>query len=120
MRKAVKDVIKTVETIINPFENDKQLVHLASRAVATPAVAESMKTMLARGKVAADNFIKTTVVEDGPDIYATIKKTKLETFSSMGKKVINKKKKGKLVELKNPFLKDVDCKKPRFGNGECS
>ena len=50
---AVKDVIKTVETMINPFENDKQLVHLASGAVATPAVAESMKTMLAKGKVAA-------------------------------------------------------------------
>ena len=98
---AVKDVIKTVETMINPFENDKQLVHLASGAVATPAVAESMKTMLAKGKVAADNFIKTTVVEDGPDIYATIKKTKLETFSSMGKKVINKNKKGELVALKN-------------------
>ena len=50
--KAAKDVIKTVETMINTFENDKQLVHLASGAVATPTVAESMKTMLAKGKVA--------------------------------------------------------------------
>ena len=79
--KAVKDVVKTVETMINPFENNKQLVHLASEAVATSAVAEDMKTMLEKGKVAADNFMKTIVVEDGPDIYATIKKTKLETFS---------------------------------------
>ena len=43
--KAVKDVVKTVETMINPFENNKQLVHLASGAVATPAVAQDMKTM---------------------------------------------------------------------------
>ena len=99
--KAVKDVVKTIETMINPFENTKQLVHLASGAVATPAVAEDMKTMLEKGKVAADNFMKTIVVEGGPDIYATIKKTKLETFSSMGKKVTNKNKKGDLVALKN-------------------
>lgn len=73
---------------------------MASGAVATPAVAEDMKTMLEKGKVAADNFMKTIVVEDGPDIYATIKRTKL-TFSSMGKKVTNKNIKGDLVALKN-------------------
>ena len=44
--------------------------------------------------------MKTTVVEDWLDIYATIKKTKLETFSSMGKKVVYKNKKGELVALK--------------------
>ena len=31
----------------------------------------------------------------------SIKKTKLETFSSLGKKVTNKTKKGDLVDMKN-------------------
>ena len=100
--KAVMDVIKTVESMINPFENDKEeLVHLASGAVATKAVAEDMKTMLEKGKVAADNFMKKNILGDEPNIYATIKKTKLETFSSLGKKVTNKNKKGELVAMKN-------------------
>lgn len=94
--------MKTVESMINPFENDKEeLVHLASGAVATPAVAEDMKTMLEKGKMAADKFMKTNIVGDEPNIYATIKKTKLQTFSSLGKKVVDKNKKGKLVALKN-------------------
>ena len=122
--KAVQDIVKTVETMINPFENNKQLVHLACGAVATPAVAEDMKTMLEKGKVAADNFMKTIVVEDEPYICATIKKTTLKTFSSMGKKVTNKNKKGDIVVLKNSkilFSKMLlISKKPQFGNGECS
>lgn len=88
--------------MINPFENDKEeLVHLARGAVATKAVAEDMKTMLEKGKVAADNFMKKNILGDEPNIYATIKKTKLETFSSLGKKVTNKNKKGELVAMKN-------------------
>lgn len=86
----------------NPFESDKdELVHLASGAVATPAVVEDMKMMLEKGRMKADEFMKTKIVGDEPNIYATIKKTKLETFSSLGKKVTNKNTKGELVAMKN-------------------
>ncbi|XP_028410207.1 uncharacterized protein LOC114532809 [Dendronephthya gigantea] len=83
--KAVMEVIKTVESMINPFDNDKdELVHLASGSVATAAIAEDMKRMLEKGKFAADDFMKSKIVGEMPNIYESIKKTKLETFSSLG------------------------------------
>jgi hypothetical protein len=89
--------------MINAFEaSDKEeLVHLASGMVATPTITEDMKTMLEKGRIAADNFMKSNILGEDPNIYATIKKTKLETFSSLGKKVTSKNKKGELVALKN-------------------
>ena len=101
--KAVVNVMKAIQAMINPFEtNDREeVVNLASGMVATPAIAEDMRTMLEKGKIGADNFMKSNVLGDEPNIYATIKKTQLETFSSLGKKVTSKNKKGELVALKN-------------------
>lgn len=100
--KAVSDVIQTIETMINPFDNDYQgLVHLASGAVATSTVTDDMKTMLIRGESAAVDFMKTNIVGEESNIYMTIKKTGLKTFSSIGKKVISKSRKGQIVALKN-------------------
>ena len=75
--KAVVSVMKTIQTMINPFEtgDKKELVHLASGVVATPAIAEDMRTMLEKGKLAADNFMKSNIVGEEPNIHATIKKT---------------------------------------------
>ena len=97
---AVKAVINTVNSMLNPFESDKEeLVHLASGAVANSTI--DMKTMLEKGQFAEENFAKENLLGSKPNIYATIKKTKLETFSSLDKKVTNKTKKGDLVDLKN-------------------
>ena len=99
---AVKAVINTVNFMLNPFERDKEeLVHLASGAVANSTIATDMKTMLEKGQFAEENFVKENLLGSEPNIYATIKKTKLETFSSLGKTVTNKTKKGDLVDLKN-------------------
>ena len=99
---AVKAVINTVNSMLNPFESDKEeLVHLASGAVANSTIATDMKKMLEKGQFAEENFVKENLLRSGPNIYAIFKKTKLETFSSLGKKVTNKTKKGNLVDLKN-------------------
>ena len=104
--KAVVSVMKTVQTMINSFEtgDKEELVHLASGVVATPAIAEDMRTMLEKGKLAADNFMKSNIGGEEPNIHATIKKTKLDTFSSLGKKVIGENKKGELVALNSKIL----------------
>ena len=100
--KAVLNVVKTVKLMVNPFENEHaDLVHLASRTVASPAVADDMKTMLEKGKSASINFMKTNIIGEDPNIYSTIKKTNLKTFSYLGKKVTSKSTKGKLVAMKN-------------------
>lgn len=93
--KAVSDVIQPIETMINPFDNDYQgLVHLASGAVATSTVTDDMKTMLIRDESTAVDFMKMNIVGEEYNIYMTIKKTGLKTFSSIGKK-------GQIVALKN-------------------
>ena len=100
--KAVVNVIKTIESMINPFEADQQeLVYLVSGAVATPAIARDMKSMLKEGEFAAVMFMETHIVGQEPNIYCKIPKTKLQTFSDIGKKVAGKSKSGKLVTLRN-------------------
>ena len=90
---AVKAVIDTVNSMVNPLESDKEeLVDLASGAVANSTIAIDMKTMLEEGRLAEENFMKENLLGSEPNIYATIKKTKLETFSSLGKKVTRKRK----------------------------
>ena len=73
---AVKAVINTVNSMLNPFESDKEeLVHLASGAVANSTIAIDMKTMLEKGQLAEENFVKENLLGNEPNIYATIKKT---------------------------------------------
>lgn len=99
---SVKDVIQTLTAMVNPFENDhKGLVHLASRVVATTEVESDMKSMFETGDIAALNFMRKKILSSQPDIYSPIKKIKLKTFSSIGKKVHSKSKKGEIVALKN-------------------
>ena len=94
-------MIQIVETMINPFDNEYQgLVHLASRSVATESVTSDMKTMLEKGECAAVEFMESNIVGEEPDIYTKIKKTQLQTFSLIGKKVNSKSKKGEIVALK--------------------
>ncbi|CAB3981119.1 Hypothetical predicted protein [Paramuricea clavata] len=101
-QKAATNVIQTVQTMINPFDNEYQgLVHLASGSVATVSVTSGMKTMLEKGECAAVEFMESNIVGEEPDIYTKIKKTQLQTFSLIGKKVNSKSKKGEIVALKN-------------------
>ena len=100
--KAVEDVTKTITSMINPFANEHdELVHLASGTIAPLEVAEDMKTMLQKGETAAVEFMKTHIIGSEPNIYSTLKKTKLQTYSVVGKKVTSKSKKGELVAMKN-------------------
>ena len=100
--KGVKDVINVIKTMVNPFENNHEnLVNLSSGAVACPAIEDDMSKMLEKGKAASTNFLETHVIGEEPNIYSTIKKTNLRTFSSSGKKLTNKGSKGQLVAMKN-------------------
>ena len=108
--KAVTYVIQTVQAMINPFDNDYQgLVHLSSGAVATSTVTDDMTTMLERGESAAVEFMQSNIIGEEPNIYTTIKKTRLQTFSSIGKKVTSKSKKGQIVALKNSKMLFAKC-----------
>ena len=100
--KAVKSAINVIKSMVNPFENNHEnLVHISSGAVASPAIEDDMNKMLEKGKAASASFLETHIIGEEPNIYSTIKKTNLRTFSSLGKKVTNKGSKGQLVAMKN-------------------
>ena len=73
--------------------------------IAPPAVAADMKTMVQKGEVAAVKFMETHITGDEPNIYSTITKTKLQTYSVVGKKVTSKSKKGEI----HPLAFGVNC-----------
>ena len=60
-----------------------------------------MRSMLNRGEAAALSFMNSNVLSAEPDIYTTIKKNNLQTFSSINRKVTGKSKNGNVVALKN-------------------
>jgi hypothetical protein len=62
---------------------------------------EDMTIMLQKSETAAVEFMKTHITGSEPNIYSTLKKTKLQTYSVVGKKVTSKRKKGELVAMKN-------------------
>lgn len=100
--KAVHDVTKAIESMINPFTGEHgELVHLASGTIAPPEVAEDMKTMLRKGETSAVEFMNAQIIGAERNIHSTLKKTKFQTFSVVGKKVTSKSKKGELVAMKN-------------------
>ena len=110
----VKNVMKTIKTMINPFDNYfSNLVHSSSGKVATKVVAKDMRTMYDRGKAKADRFLKENVAGKEPNIHATISKTNLRTFSSMGKN--EKRRNCSIEELKSLFQQNVTyCKISRL------
>ncbi len=91
--------------MVNPFShNDEALIHLSSGVVATAKIKSDMKSMYEKGESAAVEFMENQILCDKPDIYNPIKKTNLQTFTSLSKTVTTKKKNGEIVALKNSKL----------------
>ena len=87
---------------MNPFEHsDDSLLHLSSGVVANSSIKSDMKDMYQRGENAAVTFMTQQIMSERPDIYTPIKKTNLQTFTSVAKTIKSKNKKGEMVALKN-------------------
>ena len=85
----------------NPFEIDDSLVNIASGKVAPIDVCQESKGNRI-GEQNCKNFISGQLLTDEPDLFATLKATKLKRFSTMKKKTqVVKTSKGQVVELKN-------------------
>ena len=114
---AVADVMELMETIINPFDNEYQaLVIMCNGSIAPSEVSSDITTMLERNEAAALSFMESNVLSAEPDIYTSIKKTNLQTFSSINRKVTSKSKNGNVVALKNSkklFAKMLSIAKSR-------
>ncbi|CAB4023481.1 Hypothetical predicted protein [Paramuricea clavata] len=88
--KDVLSIVNTLQNMVNPFETDTEItdmIHLSSGLVATPDVKADLLRTQQRGEECVTAFLKDRLLVSEPDIFSTIPKLKLKTFSSMAKKV---------------------------------
>ena len=102
--KDVLSVVNTLQNMVNPFEADDEitdLIHLSSGLVATPDVTADLLETKERGEECVTAFLKDRLLVSEPDIFSTIPRLKLKTFSSMARKVKVTSAKGVEATLKN-------------------
>ena len=88
--KDVLSVVNTLQNMVNPFQADDEitdLIHLSSGLVATPDVTADLLGTKQRGEECVTGFLKDRLLVSEPDIFSTIPRLKLKTFSSMARKV---------------------------------
>ena len=96
----VRSVISCIEARINPFEeSNERLLHISSGVVASKEVNKDYLEARERGDASFVVFCKDRLHVSDVDMFATLKKQKLKTFSSMNKMTTSKVK-GKEVTLK--------------------
>ena len=104
-KKDEKDVISamaTIESMINPFESERtELLQLASGTVADAQTTLDMRNLWKLGQEKTQDFINNRIMCEESNIYSTIKRSKLHTFTNMHKNLQTKTSKGEIVAIKN-------------------
>ena len=97
---AVGNVIKTIESMINPFNLDlEEMVQLSIGTVADDATSVDMEQAYDIGGAKLMSFLKERVLVEEPDIYSPMTNQKLKTFSSMSKGIASKNSSGAACSL---------------------
>ncbi|KAJ8048479.1 hypothetical protein HOLleu_00811 [Holothuria leucospilota] len=96
-----KDVIATIDSMINPFQTDRsELVHISSGVVAPADVTDDMVSAHSEGEGAVQVFCEERLQHGSKDMFATLPRQKRKTFTSMSK-TVKSKQKGKEIVLKS-------------------
>lgn len=100
--KEVRSVINTIQSMVNPFDTTQpNLVRLASDIIAPAAVQHDLQSAKSLGEERFRVFVQENLLSDKPDVFNTMQKTKLRTFSSALKPTKTTTLKGKEVSLKS-------------------
>ena len=99
----VANVVDTITTMSNPFEVNDNMINIVNGKVANPNISQYMSSAKKMGEVKCKAFISEHVLNEKPDLFATIQASKLNTFSALDKKAKVRTGKGQIVELKNDF-----------------
>ena len=78
----VNEVIKVINEMINPFENDPEedgLVSLSNGITAPDDVAAELSHAFDKGNEVFKQFVSNKLLVEEPDIFSTIPKMKLKT-----------------------------------------
>lgn len=83
----VEEVMKTVDSFINPFKYDgSNLVSLISGVVATPKAQNDLLNAVTTGEKAFSDFVDNRITSDSVEFFSPIKATRLSTFHQVQKK----------------------------------
>ena len=100
--KEVQRVISTIESMVNPFDTEQSnLVHLASGVIASPTAQHDLLCAKSIGEERFLTYVRENLLSDTPDLFDSIKKNKLQTFSSALKPTKTVTSKGKEISLKS-------------------
>ena len=98
----VAGVIETLTSMTNPFDDDlEDLVNISNGEIATLPVSDDLLKSHEIGERKFDEFLTQKVTSKEPDIFTTISKTNLNTFSRKRAKNQVTTKQGKIVDLQN-------------------
>lgn len=87
----IQDVLSTIKSMSNPFsEEETSLLQLSSGVVAETAIVNDLMTAEEEGEKLFQEFAKTRLQSNTVKFSDTLKKRKVLTFSTMGKKKVTK------------------------------
>ena len=96
--------MRTVNELINPFEEDSQeegLVSLSSGVTAPDDVASDLSSAYDKGNEAFTQLVSSRLLVEEPDIFSiTILKMRLKAFDALSKPISRMTSKGQVVSLK--------------------
>ena len=82
----VANVVEVITNMSNPFEVEDSMVNIASGKVAPASICNDMISAKDIGEQKCKTFMSEQLLTSKPDLFATLKATKLNTFSTMEKK----------------------------------
>lgn len=97
----VNSAVETITTMSNPFDVEENMINIANGKVACADVSKDMTRAREIGEQRCTAFMSEHLLNKEPDLFARLETTKLNTFTTMGKKATAKTSKGEVVELRN-------------------
>ena len=81
------NVVELITNMSNLFEVEDNMVNIASGKIASAIVSKDMISAKVIGEQKCKTFMSEQLLTNEPDLFATLKATKLNTFSTMEKKL---------------------------------
>ena len=97
----VSNVFQTVSAMTNPFDVEENMINIVNGNVASENVSKDMTRAREIGEQRCRAFMSENLLTEEPDLFAKLKATKLNTFTTMSKKTNAKTSKGQVVEFRN-------------------
>ncbi|XP_065671561.1 uncharacterized protein LOC136089469 [Hydra vulgaris] len=96
------EVISTINNMVNPFITfpSSELIQISSGRVASCDVKNDLQEAVVKGEFEFQKFVRDKIACESPEIFTTLKRQNLKTFSSLKSNFETKNSKGQMISLK--------------------